>query len=113
MIGAGAAGLVAARELIREGHHVTVFEMGSGTGGVWVYTDEVEAPDLLGEPSIGYTPCSSDTHTIHSELSCCLRKLRSAKRPYAKLSMAKLSLLWCPLFKDNVKCSGVHYSRII
>ena len=26
MIGAGAAGLVAARELIREGHAVTVFE---------------------------------------------------------------------------------------
>lgn len=49
MIGAGAAGLVAARELVREGHHVTVFEKGSGTGGVWVYTDEVEGPDLLGE----------------------------------------------------------------
>ena len=49
VIGAGAAGLVAARELVREGHHVTVFEKGSGTGGVWVYTDDVESSDLLGK----------------------------------------------------------------
>lgn len=49
VIGAGAAGLVAARELVSEGHTVTVFEKGSGTGGVWVYTDEVESPDLLGK----------------------------------------------------------------
>lgn len=49
MIGAGAAGLVAARELVREGHQVQVFEKGSCTGGVWVYTDDVESPDLLGE----------------------------------------------------------------
>ena len=54
VIGAGAAGLVAARELVLEGHHVTVFEKGSGTGGVWVYTDEVEAPDLLGTHSIAF-----------------------------------------------------------
>ncbi len=59
VIGAGAAGLVAARELVLEGHHVTVFEKGSGTGGVWVYTDEVEAPDLLG------------THSLHS--SVCIQ----------------------------------------
>ena len=49
MIGAGAAGLVAARELVNEGHRVSVFEKGSGTGGVWMYTDEVESPDLLGQ----------------------------------------------------------------
>ena len=49
VIGAGAAGLVAARELSCEGHKVTVFEKGSCTGGVWVYTDDVESPDLLGE----------------------------------------------------------------
>lgn len=50
VIGAGAAGLVAARELMREGHKVTVFEKGSDSGGVWVYTDATESPDLLGEP---------------------------------------------------------------
>ena len=49
VIGAGAAGLVAARELIAEGHQVTVFEKGSQTGGVWVYTDDIESPDLLGQ----------------------------------------------------------------
>lgn len=49
VIGAGAAGLAAARELVSEGHKVTVFEKGSGTGGVWVYTDQVESPDLLGK----------------------------------------------------------------
>lgn len=52
VIGAGAAGLVAARELVREGHKVAVFEKGSCTGGVWVYTDVVESPDLLGDPPL-------------------------------------------------------------
>ena len=42
VIGAGAAGLVAARELLREGHSPTIFEQGSRPGGVWVYTDDVE-----------------------------------------------------------------------
>ena len=42
VIGAGAAGLVAARELLREGHQPTVFEQGSRAGGVWVYTEETE-----------------------------------------------------------------------
>ncbi len=57
VIGAGAAGLVAARELVFEGHHVTVFEKGSSTGGVWVYTDEVEAPDLLGMHQLHLSVC--------------------------------------------------------
>jgi cation diffusion facilitator CzcD-associated flavoprotein CzcO len=48
VIGAGAAGLVAARELKREGHHVTVFEQNSRVGGVWVYDDRVEKDDLMG-----------------------------------------------------------------
>ena len=34
VIGAGAAGLVSARELLREGHCVTIFEQGSEVGGV-------------------------------------------------------------------------------
>lgn len=42
VIGAGAAGLVAARELLHEGHNPTVFEQGARPGGVWVYTDGVE-----------------------------------------------------------------------
>ncbi|GAX79852.1 hypothetical protein CEUSTIGMA_g7292.t1 [Chlamydomonas eustigma] len=49
VIGAGAAGLVAARELKREGHSVTVFEQNSRIGGVWVYDDRTEEDDLLGK----------------------------------------------------------------
>lgn len=48
VIGAGAAGLVAARELIREHHDVTLFEQTEGVGGVWVYDPDVENDDLLG-----------------------------------------------------------------
>ncbi|WP_461538549.1 FAD-dependent oxidoreductase [Spongorhabdus nitratireducens] len=37
VIGAGASGLIAARELLAEGHQVTVFEQREGVGGVWRY----------------------------------------------------------------------------
>ena len=47
-MGAGAAGLVAARELLREGHAVTVYEQGSTIGGIWQYDEQVEEEDLLG-----------------------------------------------------------------
>ncbi|XP_051194798.1 flavin-containing monooxygenase FMO GS-OX-like 4 isoform X2 [Lolium perenne] len=39
VIGAGAAGLVAARELRREGHTPVVFERTDDVGGTWVYDD--------------------------------------------------------------------------
>jgi cation diffusion facilitator CzcD-associated flavoprotein CzcO len=47
VIGAGAAGLVCARELVREGHEVTIFEQSNALGGVWVY-DKEQDDDLLG-----------------------------------------------------------------
>ncbi|KAL3743730.1 hypothetical protein ACJRO7_018918 [Eucalyptus globulus] len=47
VIGAGMSGLVAARELYREGHQVVVFESGSDVGGTWLYDPRVE-PDPLG-----------------------------------------------------------------
>ncbi|KAK4803715.1 hypothetical protein SAY86_003532 [Trapa natans] len=47
VIGAGAGGLVAARELRREGHHVIVYERENQVGGTWLYMPETEA-DLLG-----------------------------------------------------------------
>ncbi|XP_037426924.1 flavin-containing monooxygenase FMO GS-OX5-like isoform X2 [Triticum dicoccoides] len=46
VIGAGAAGLVAARELLREGHAPVVFERAAGVGGTWLYDDEASADPL-------------------------------------------------------------------
>ena len=46
VIGAGAAGLMAARELLREGHRVRVYEKGERLGGVWAYTEETEDDPL-------------------------------------------------------------------
>jgi phytoene dehydrogenase-like protein len=51
VIGAGAAGIAAARELLREGHSVTVLEQNSRLGGVWVFDERVEKDDLLGQTS--------------------------------------------------------------
>lgn len=51
VIGAGAAGLVAARELRREGHSVVVLERGSQIGGVWAYTTQVEPDPLSLDPT--------------------------------------------------------------
>lgn len=48
VIGAGAAGLVTARELMREGHSVTAFEQGDRLGGIWVYTKDIESDDPVG-----------------------------------------------------------------
>ena len=47
VIGAGAAGLISAKELRDLGHDVVVYEQTNSIGGVWAYTDEVE-DDLLG-----------------------------------------------------------------
>ncbi|XP_043725021.1 flavin-containing monooxygenase FMO GS-OX5-like [Telopea speciosissima] len=46
VVGAGACGLVAARELRREGHQVVVFEKGDRLGGTWVYNDRLETNPL-------------------------------------------------------------------
>ncbi|KAF3448375.1 hypothetical protein FNV43_RR09088 [Rhamnella rubrinervis] len=64
VIGAGASGLVAARELRREGHTVVVFERGEQVGGVWVYTPEVESDPLGLDPH---------REVVHSSLYQSLR----------------------------------------
>ena len=64
VIGAGAGGLVAARELRREGHEVVVFERGEEVGGSWVYTPEVESDPLGLDPN---------RKLIHSSLYNSLR----------------------------------------
>ncbi len=48
VIGAGPAGLVSAREVIRHGCEVVVFEAADKIGGVWVFDERVE-DDLLGQ----------------------------------------------------------------
>ena len=47
VIGAGAAGLVTARELSRSGHDVTVFEQSARVGGVWVF-EPIPEDDSMG-----------------------------------------------------------------
>jgi cation diffusion facilitator CzcD-associated flavoprotein CzcO len=64
VIGAGAAGLVTARELRREGLSVVVFEQGDQVGGTWVYTPRVESDPL------GLGPIRA---TVHSSLYRSLR----------------------------------------
>ncbi|CAL2259472.1 unnamed protein product [Prunus armeniaca] len=51
VIGAGAGGLVASRELRREGHKVVVFERGDQVGGTWVYTPTVESDPIGLDPN--------------------------------------------------------------
>ncbi|GKU88425.1 hypothetical protein SLEP1_g2693 [Rubroshorea leprosula] len=51
VIGAGTAGLLAARELRREGHLVTLFERNTKLGGIWVYDPRVETGPLGLDPT--------------------------------------------------------------
>jgi cation diffusion facilitator CzcD-associated flavoprotein CzcO len=63
VVGAGAAGLAAAKQLRDDGHLVKVFEASNDVGGVWQYTPEVEAHPM-GNPV--------DTR-IHSSIYASLR----------------------------------------
>ncbi|GIL73465.1 hypothetical protein Vretifemale_3589 [Volvox reticuliferus] len=60
IIGAGAAGLAAARELRLEGHDVTVLEQSPYVGGVWRYDPRTESEDLLG--------INPDRSRVHSSM---------------------------------------------
>ncbi|KAL4363185.1 hypothetical protein GQ457_04G039600 [Hibiscus cannabinus] len=64
VIGAGPAGLVTARELQREGHHVTVFEKANRVGGIWLYNPRVETDPLGLDP---------DRQIVHTSLYKSLR----------------------------------------
>eukprot|EP00283_Hemiselmis_rufescens_P007675 CAMPEP_0173429610 /NCGR_PEP_ID=MMETSP1357-20121228/8276_1 /TAXON_ID=77926 /ORGANISM="Hemiselmis rufescens, Strain PCC563" /LENGTH=179 /DNA_ID=CAMNT_0014393817 /DNA_START=109 /DNA_END=645 /DNA_ORIENTATION=+ len=46
VIGAGAAGLAAAKEMRKQGHDVTVIEQATEVGGVWCYDEAVEDDPL-------------------------------------------------------------------
>ncbi|XP_015882028.3 flavin-containing monooxygenase FMO GS-OX5 isoform X1 [Ziziphus jujuba] len=64
VIGAGVAGLCAARELRREGHRVVVFEKADRIGGLWYYDPRVESDPLGIDPN---------RETVHSSLYLSLR----------------------------------------
>ncbi|XP_077216760.1 flavin-containing monooxygenase FMO GS-OX-like 9 [Tasmannia lanceolata] len=52
VIGGGPSGLVAARELQKEGHTVVVMEQNHDVGGQWLYDPRVESEDALGKGSV-------------------------------------------------------------
>jgi NAD(P)-binding Rossmann-like domain len=85
VIGAGAAGLVAVKELRREGHRVTVFEQSDDIGGVWRCVDAstacatqsgITSADMHQTPVQWQTHCKA-AHKLRRELarSCCLVSL--------------------------------------
>ncbi|KAF7137154.1 hypothetical protein RHSIM_Rhsim07G0030500 [Rhododendron simsii] len=58
IIGAGVSGLVTARELLREGHRVVVYEKSNQPGGTWVYDTRVESDSLGLDPKREIVHCS-------------------------------------------------------
>uniref|UniRef100_A0ACD5UCP2 Uncharacterized protein n=1 Tax=Avena sativa TaxID=4498 RepID=A0ACD5UCP2_AVESA len=64
VIGAGMAGLAAARELRREGHAVTVLEQSGDVGGQWLYDPRSDAADPLG---------AEEPAKVHSSIYASLR----------------------------------------
>lgn len=48
VIGAGPCGLAVARELLKEGHNVTIFDAGDAVGGAWRFDESATDSDLLG-----------------------------------------------------------------
>lgn len=64
VIGAGVSGLIAARELQREGHNVVVFEKNNRIGGTWVYDPKTESDPLSINPT---------RETVHSSVYHSLR----------------------------------------
>ncbi|KAL5725917.1 hypothetical protein ACHQM5_009001 [Ranunculus cassubicifolius] len=64
VIGAGPSGLVAARELRKEGHTAVVLEQNNEVGGQWLYEPKVEGEDPLGR---------STTLKVHSSIYASLR----------------------------------------
>lgn len=70
VIGAGPSGLVAARELRKEGHRVVVLEQNHDVGGQWLYDPNVDGEDPLGRNTTGI---NSHHLKVHSSLYTSLR----------------------------------------
>ncbi|KAM5562542.1 hypothetical protein ABKV19_017654 [Rosa sericea] len=74
VIGAGPSGLVAARELEKEGHRVVVLEQNHDVGGQWLYDPNVEGEDPLGRNTTS-PPTNHNSHhvKVHSSVYTSLR----------------------------------------
>lgn len=66
VIGAGPSGLVAARELRKEGHKVVVFEQNHDIGGQWLYDPNVQNENPLGK-------FNGNFPNVHSSIYASLR----------------------------------------
>ncbi|XP_004290726.1 PREDICTED: flavin-containing monooxygenase FMO GS-OX-like 9 [Fragaria vesca subsp. vesca] len=73
VIGAGPSGLVAARELKKEGHRVVVLEQNHDVGGQWLYDPNVEGEDPLGRNTTSLTTTHNSHHKVHSSVYTSLR----------------------------------------
>ncbi|KAJ9685467.1 hypothetical protein PVL29_017488 [Vitis rotundifolia] len=84
VIGAGVAGLAAARELHREGHRVVVLEKRHSLGGTWLYDSRVDS-DPLGLDPARYVVGTSLYHSLRTNLPRQLMGFLDypfAKRPH-------------------------------
>ncbi|XP_066389263.1 flavin-containing monooxygenase FMO GS-OX-like 8 [Miscanthus floridulus] len=70
MIGAGVSGLASARELLREGHDVTVMEQSSGVGGQWLYDPRTDGGGPLGAAGAHSSMYASVRLISPRELTC-------------------------------------------
>lgn len=67
VIGAGASGLVAARQLINAGLRPTIFEIAKNVGGAWTPSTTIRSPPPGG--NINQHPSSKMWHGMHTNLS--------------------------------------------
>ena len=67
VIGGGACGLVAAHELLSDGHEVTIFEAGNQMGGIWVL-QPADDTDPLGQKPGRVNVHSSMYETLNTNL---------------------------------------------
>ncbi|CAD6342236.1 unnamed protein product [Miscanthus lutarioriparius] len=70
LVGAGVSGLASARELLREGHDVTVMEQSSGIGGQWLYDPSTDGGDPLGAAGAHSSMYASVRLISLRELTC-------------------------------------------
>ncbi|KAG5680259.1 hypothetical protein PVAND_009778 [Polypedilum vanderplanki] len=99
VIGAGAAGLAAAKNGLKLNCDVTVFEQSNAVGGTWVYTDEI------GKDKYGLDVHSSMYKGLHTNLPKEIMSFPDFPIPYQEKSyiLAEDMLAYLNLYADNFK----------